>query len=282
MIHGTRPSSAPGSGGSDPRTRASPSQVNGGYSRAPGPRPAAGRVRAQPGRVTPASQHPVSDGQAGRPQQNQRLDPPLHDTDLPPATGSNRLPDFVSGTGITYFAECLVRLQAEAEAAADDLLHDLGGAAEDRLDVAEPPELPIVPKSSGLVLPPVKAGSVWSARAAAFAWRDLGGDHPPRDRLAAAQLPQPRRSPDDHAEPAAADIPAIGADLGSGELIAAQLPQVLGMHEASHGSQVRPCSREPPRGNQHLGRSQDAHPDSMGICGARWPLRRPDRHPQGG
>jgi hypothetical protein len=33
-----------------------------------------------------------------------------------------------------------------------------------------------------------------------------------RDRLAAWQLPEPRRRPDDDAEPAAADIPAIDAD----------------------------------------------------------------------
>ena len=38
------------------------------------------------------------------------------------------------------------------------------------------------------------------------------------------------------------------------ELIAAQLPQVLLMHDADHGSQVRSCSREPPRGYQDLGR----------------------------
>ena len=37
----------------------------------------------------------------------------------------------------------------------------------------------------------------------------------------------------------------------------------------SDGSQVRPCSREPPRGNQYLGRGQDAHHDNMGTCGAR-------------
>ena len=109
----------------------------------------------------------------------------------------------------------------------------------------------------------------WSARAAAFARCDLGGDHAPGDRLAASQLPEPRRGPDDDAEPAAADIPAIDADVDSGELIAAQLPQILAMHDPSHGSQVRPCSREPPRGNQDLGRGQDAHHDSMGTCGAR-------------
>ena len=81
--------------------------------------------------------------------------------------------------------------------------------------------------------------------------------------------PSPRRGPDDDAEPAAADIPAIDADVDSGELIAAQLPQVLVMHDPSHGSQVRSCSREPPRGDQYLGRGQDAHHDSMGTCGAR-------------
>ena len=75
--------------------------------------------------------------------------------------------------------------------------------------------------------------------------------------------------PDDCAEPATADIPAIDADVDSGELIAAQLPQVLVMHEADGGRQVRSCSREPPRCNQYLGRGQDAHHDSMGTCAAR-------------
>ncbi len=114
-----------------------------------------------------------------------------------------------------------------------------------------------------------RPGSICSARAAAFARCDLGGDHAPGDRLAAWQLPEPRRGADDDAEPAAADIPAIDADIDSPELIAAQLPQVLVMHDASDGSQVRSCFREPPRGNQYLGRSQDAHHDSMGTCGAR-------------
>ena len=83
------------------------------------------------------------------------------------------------------------------------------------------------------------------------------------------QRPEPRRGPDDYAEPAAADIPAANADVDTGELSAAQLPQVLVMHDASDGSQVRPCSREPPRGDQCLGRGQDAHHDNMGTCGAR-------------
>jgi len=64
-------------------------------------------------------------------------------------------------------------------------------------------------------------------------------------------------------------IPAVGADVGSGELIAAQLPQVLVRHDASHGSQVGSCSGEPPRGHQDLGRGQDAHHNSMGTYGAR-------------
>ena len=37
------------------------------------------------------------------------------------------------------------------------------------------------------------------------------------------------------------------------------------MHDASDGVEVWPCSREPARGNQCLGRSQDAHDDSMGT-----------------
>jgi hypothetical protein len=63
------------------------------------------------------------------------------------------------------------------------------------------------------------------------------------------------------------DIPAVDADIDSGDLIAAQLPQVLAMHDASDGSQVRSCSREPPRGDQYLGLGEDAHDDSMGTCG---------------
>ena len=54
---------------------------------------------------------------------------------------------------------------------------------------------------------------------------------------------------------------ALDTDLGSGELLAAQLLQVLGLHEASHGRQVRSYSREPPHGDQDLGRGQDAHHD---------------------
>jgi len=80
--------------------------------------------------------------------------------------------------------------------------------------------------------------------------RELGGDHAPGNRLAAPQFPEPRRGPDDHAEPAAAHIPAVHANVNSGELIAAQLPQMLLMHDASNGNQVGPRSREPPRRNQ--------------------------------
>ena len=79
---------------------------------------------------------------------------------------------------------------------------------------------------------------------------DLGGDHAPRDRLTTSQLPKPRRGPDDHAKPAAADIPAVDADVDSDELISAEPPQVLVMHDASDGSQMRSCSPKPPRRDQ--------------------------------
>jgi hypothetical protein len=180
---------------------------------------------------------------------------------------SNFSSNIVSESGSTNFVEDLVKLQAEA--AGDDFFLDLGGAAEDRLDGADPQNSRSWRRPSGLVLPPIKAGSIWSARAAAFARCDLGGDHTPWDRLAASQLPEPRRGPDDYTEPAAADIPAPGADVDAGELIAVQLPQVLLMHDASHGSQVRPCCCELPRGNQDLGRGKDAHHDSMGTCSGR-------------
>jgi hypothetical protein len=98
------------------------------------------------------------------------------------------------------------------------------GATGDRLGAAEPPELTVVTESSGLVFPQVAAGFLGSARAAAFARCDLGGDHPPGDRLAARQLSAPSRGPNDHAEPAAADIPAVDTDVDTGELSAAHNP----------------------------------------------------------
>jgi len=51
-------------------------------------------------------------------------------------------------------------LGLQVEAAANDLLYDLGGAADDRHDVTEPPALTIATESGGLVVPPVKAGSI--------------------------------------------------------------------------------------------------------------------------
>ena len=114
------------------------------------------------------------------------------------------------------------------------------------------------------LLPPVKAGSIGSARAATYARCDLGSDNPPGDRLAAPQLPSrgavltttPNQRP--------RISPAVGTDIESGELIAAQLPQVLVMHDARDGSQMGPS-----RGNQNLHRGQDAHHNSMGTYGAR-------------
>ena len=76
-------------------------------------------------------------------------------------------------------------------------------------------------RTAGLCSRRSRPGSLWSTRVMAFARCDLGGDHAPGDRLAASQLPEPRRGPDDHAEPAAADIPAVDADVDAGELIAA-------------------------------------------------------------
>ena len=113
------------------------------------------------------------------------------------------------------------------------------------------------------MLPPIKAGSIWPAQAAAFARYDLGGDHLPSDRLAASQLPGPRCGPDDYAEPATAEIPAIDTDVDS--VSSSRLSQVLAMHDTSHGSQVRSFSREPPRGDLDLGRGVDAHHDSISM-----------------
>jgi hypothetical protein len=87
--------------------------------------------------------------------------PARPDMDFRNRASSNVLSDFVSESGSTDFVNDLVRLQAEATG--NDFFLDLGGAAEDRLDAAEPPELTIVAEPSGLVFPLVKAGSIWSA-----------------------------------------------------------------------------------------------------------------------
>ncbi len=58
-----------------------------------------------------------------------RQDPLLPDTDLAQAAGSNFLSNSALEPGSTDNVESLVRLQAEA--AGDDFLLDLGGAAKD-------------------------------------------------------------------------------------------------------------------------------------------------------
>ena len=120
-------------------------------------------------------------------------------------------------------------------------------------------------RGQGACVPACQSGCIWSARAAAFAWCDRSGDPAPWDRLAALQLPGPRRGPDDDSEPAATDVPAVDADVESSELFAAQLPQVLVMHDGGEGSQMGLCSGEPSRGNQDLDPGEDAHHDSMGT-----------------
>jgi hypothetical protein len=107
----------------------------------------------------------------------------------------------------------------------------------------------------------------------AFTRYDLGGDHPPRSPNPQRQFPGPPRGPDHNAEPAAADIPAISADVDSGELSAAQLPQILEMHDASNRNHVGPRSRKQPRGNHDPGPGRYAHHNSMDPPDARAPPR---------
>ena len=73
--------------------------------------------------------------------------PALPDSDFRNTASSNFSSNFVLETGSTGRVEFLVRLHAEV--GGDDFLLDLGGAAEDRLDAAEPPELTIVAESGG-------------------------------------------------------------------------------------------------------------------------------------
>src|SRR5260370_19226366 len=95
----------------------------------------------------------------------------------------------------------------------DDLLLDLGGAAENRPGAAEPPELAIVAESSGGMLAPVTAGPILAARAAAVAPGALGGDHPPGDPLAPRRLPRPPPAPHHQAPPPAPGFPHFRARL---------------------------------------------------------------------
>jgi len=136
-------------------------------------------------------------------------------------------------------------------------------------DAAEPPERTIAAESRALVSRRSRPGSIWSVRAAAFARCDLAA-------ITRHGIVSPRRSsPSRGVAPTATPnqrpriSPAVDTDVESGELIAAQLPLVLLMHDASQSSQAGSCSGEPPRGNQGLSWGQDAHHNSMGTCGAR-------------
>jgi len=121
-------------------------------------------------------------------------------------------------------------------------------------DAAEPPERTIAAESRALVSRRSRPGSIWSVRAAAFARCDLAA-------ITRHGIVSPRRSsPSRGVAPTATPnqrtriSPAVDTDVESGELIAAQLPLVLLMHDASQSSQAGSCSGEPPRGNQDLGR----------------------------
>jgi hypothetical protein len=86
------------------------------------------------------------------------------------------------------------------------------------------------------MLMPVTAGSMSSARAAVFGRCDLGGDHPQGIVSPRGNSPVRGVAPTTTPKPATRDVPAADADVAIGELIAAQLPQVLLSGDASHGS----------------------------------------------
>ena len=90
-----------------------------------------GRCGSHPQVLTIALGRPAMGSDSTIPRSG-RQGPPLPDTDLARAAGSNLLSHISLEPGRTGCVESLVRLQAQAPA--DDLLHDLGGAAEDRQD----------------------------------------------------------------------------------------------------------------------------------------------------
>jgi hypothetical protein len=77
-------------------------------------------------RINACSVHPRGDAQHGSAEWPPRSSCP--DKDLPQAASSNYSSNIPLGPSGSGYVENLVRLQAEV--AADDLLHDLGGAAE--------------------------------------------------------------------------------------------------------------------------------------------------------
>jgi hypothetical protein len=99
---------------------------------------------------------------------------------------------------------------------------------------------------------------VLNPRRRAAAWCSRRSRRPPSgQREPPGLLPRPRRGADHDAEPAAADISTVDADVDSGaHRVTAATDRRE--HEAGDGSQARSCSREPPGGNQDLGRSEDA------------------------
>jgi hypothetical protein len=119
----------------------------------------------------------------------------------------------------------------------------------------------------GLVFLPAKAAA--SDQRELQRSRGVMGAAIPRHGIVSPRYSSPVRgvAPTNDSEPAATDVPAVDTDVESGELIAAQLPQVLVMHDGSEGSQMGLCSGEPSRGNQDLGPGEDAHHDSMGHVG---------------
>jgi hypothetical protein len=132
-----------------------------------------------------------------------------------------------------------------------------------------PPEPTIVSKSIGLVLSPARAG--FHLISASRGVRAVRSGRRLRARGLSRRVATPRAAawPRRRRRTSGRGYPSHRCGRRLTELIAAQLPQVLVVHDASDGSQVRSCSREPPRGNQYLGRGQHAHHDSMSTSGAR-------------
>ena len=110
----------------------------------------------------------------------------------------------------------------------------------------------------------------WSTRAAAFTRFDLGGDHP-GGSLGRGTVPGPRRGPDHDAEPAAADIQPSAPTSTPVSSALHSCHRFSGCTMPATTTTAGTCSHEPPRGNQDLGRCQDAHHISMGTPGARAP-----------
>ena len=186
--------------------------------------------------------------------------PALPDMDCRNRASSNFSSNIVSESGSTNFVEDLVGLQAEA--AADDLLHDLGGAAEDGLDATERGLTWCFRRSSRA---PSDQRRPWCSRGAIWAAITRHGIVSPC-RNSPSRGVSPTTTPNQRPR-----ISQPSMRMSTPVFIAAQLPQILAMHDAGDGSHAG--SRPPRAAARVWSFACRRQPAPASTCSSAW------RHP---